>query len=92
MACADCGTTSPEPFEAYGEGDKATTAYWFLVDPERPVEAVGIESDGDLAFRFRICKTLEHPVPEGEEEVLCADCFDRRYPLVQDKEEGEPNV
>jgi hypothetical protein len=88
MSCTDCQTANPEPFEA-GEGEGAVQAYWFLVCEEKPVEAIGVEADGELAFRFRVCDTLEHPIPADGEEVLCADCFDKRYPLEGESTKDE---
>lgn len=80
MSCSNCGTNNPEPFDCGMDGQSADfKGYWFLVK-DGPVDFVGIEEDGELAQRFHVCETIEHPEPEEGEQVLCAECFDLIFP------------
>lgn len=84
MSCKDCGATRTEPCEFIGKGDSIQKAYWIMVEGDQPVHVVGIEEDGDLAFRFAVWPYEDPPEPEPGQEILCPECFDRRYPLEDD--------
>lgn len=88
MSCADCHTVSPEPVECAEADGPPILGYWFLVKEGDPVHA-GIEDDGALGFRFAVWPYLEHPEPEAGEEILCPECFDKRYPVAEETEDTD---
>jgi hypothetical protein len=92
MSCSKCGTKNPEPTDTWqteSELEEPTPVYWFLVSNGEPVEMAGIEEGGEIAFRFRACETLEHPIPEDGERVLCGECFSEEFPPTEDDDEEE---
>lgn len=91
MPCADCLTYYPEPFEVTDEEGEVCNAFWLMVETSRPIEIVGVEADGRLAYRFLIFDTLAHPEPGPGEEILCVECYCKRYPIANIEQiEEEP--
>lgn len=89
MSCKDCGTVSPEPEEVGDEEDGKHLAYWFMVKDGEAAHLMGIEADGEPAFCFAIWPYMEPPETEPGEEILCPECFDKRYPVAEETEDGD---
>lgn len=56
MKCGHCFITDPEPFECYNEKGETISGFWFVIERESPVELVGVEPNGEIAFRYLFTK------------------------------------
>lgn len=84
MPCADCFTTEPEPFDT-----EQGVAYWFLIDSGSPTH-MGVKKSGDVEPIFAVSLSKSHLEPEEGQEVICCECFDKRYPPPLSEDPGAP--